>query len=232
MTYRRVPFYSKIEDASRLEDIDAEHFAMSVRERIQIAVEAKLNGSARGPYFLHAISDVADELLVEGQLSEQDRLRAGEVTSSLKEVRESFARLWKLASGNPTAEVDLVNVMWGAFMIGLACDREGLDRSEAKKLNDLRQGELMRQPIVDKARETWAEIDGAVEAVAASLVSTHPEMRHPPKSENSVALLKHAVEERLGRPKNSMSTRSILQSIGRLWPAKGLRGRRPKGPAK
>jgi hypothetical protein len=232
MTYKIVPFYSKIDDSSSLEDIDAEHFAMSVRERIQVAVQAKAKGNVRGYYFLNVISDVADELLVEGLLTAQDRLRADEVASAQNEMNASFATLWKLVSGNPAAEAELVNLMWGPFMIGLACDREGLDRSEAKKLNDLRQGELMRQPILDQARENWAEVDTAVQAAAAALVSSHPEMNYPPKSGKSVALLKHSVEMRLGQPKDSMSNNSILNSIGRLWPPRGLRGRRPKGAQK
>lgn len=136
MTYTRVPSYSKIEDFSSLKDIDAEHFAMSIRERIQIAVEAKHNGTRRGPYFLHAISDVVDELLVEGQVTDQDRMRSSEVSTSLEEMSRSFTDLGNLVSGNSTAETDLVNVMWGAFMIGLACDREGLDKSEARKILD------------------------------------------------------------------------------------------------
>ena len=110
MAYKRVPPYSKIEDLSRLKDIDAEYFSMSIRERIQIAVEAKQNGTRRGPYFLHAISNVVDELLVEGQVTDQDRMRSSEVSASLEEMSRSFADLWKLVSGNSTAETDLVNV--------------------------------------------------------------------------------------------------------------------------
>lgn len=147
MTYKRVPPYSKIEDLSRLKDIDAEYFSMSIRERIQIAVEAKQNGTRRGPYFLHAISNVVDELLVEGQVTDQDRMRSSEVFASLEEMSRSFADLWKLASGNSTAETDLVNVMWGAFMIGLACDREGLDKSEAKKILDMQHMKGARENI-------------------------------------------------------------------------------------
>lgn len=120
---------------------------MSIRERIQISVEAKQNGTRRGPYFLHVISDIVDEFLVEGQVSDQDRLRSSEVAASWKEMSKSFAGLWELASGNPIAESDLVNVMWGAFMIGLACDREGLDKSEARKILNSQQMKGARDNI-------------------------------------------------------------------------------------
>lgn len=118
------------DDESSLKELDAEHFGQSVRERIDIAVRAKVRRQLPSRYFYDAIEEAADDFLVEGQAYPENQQRLDEIQTAYNELLPAFRLLKEHVKDDRTLDNAIRDVMWSSFLIGLACDRERLGNPE------------------------------------------------------------------------------------------------------
>lgn len=118
------------DDESSLLELDAEHVGQSVRERIDVAVQAKAKRQLPARYFYEVIEETADDFLVEGQTYPENQQRFDEIQNAYHELLPAFRVLSALIEDDSALDCALRDVMWSSFLIGLACDRERLENPE------------------------------------------------------------------------------------------------------
>jgi len=118
------------DDESSLNELDAEHFGQSVRERIDIAVRAKIRRKLNSQYFYDVIEETADDFLAEGQNYPENQQRFDGIQTAYRELLPAFRVLRDHIKDDRALDNAIRDVMWSAFLIGLACDRERLENPE------------------------------------------------------------------------------------------------------
>lgn len=155
------------DDESSLDELDAENFGQSVRERVDVAVHEKAKRQITSIYFYDIIEETADNFLCEGQKYEENKARFGEIKSAYHELLPAFQILRGYVKDDQILDGAIRDVMWNSFLIGLACDRERLENPEIL--------EKYTSSVTEKARIIRSEkYDKWIERVYNALILALP----------------------------------------------------------
>lgn len=184
-----------------LEEIDAEYFSQSVRERIGVAVRAKASRQLSSQYFCDVIGENVDDFLDEGRTSPETQQISVEIQAAYNELMSAFRVLKEHVNDDRALDGAIRDVMWNSFLIGLACDREKCGTSEALK--------EYKSSVASKARDAkkekndrWNEaIYRAVCKVIPDLMLTGINMTNATKTYEYAKALEGAVGKKVRRMK-------------------------------
>lgn len=126
-------YHEQIDSKRLQEELDAEHFGQSVRERIDIAVRTKAERWRTSRYFYDMIEDAAYDFLHEGQQYPENISRYSEISVAYDELYAAFEFIIDYIKEDRSLDGAIRDLMWSSFLIGLACDRERLDNQEILK---------------------------------------------------------------------------------------------------
>lgn len=189
----RVPTDDKI----TLEEIDAEYFSQSFRERIDFAVQAKSKRQLPARYFYEIIEESADDFLVEEQINSEKKQRYDEIEAAYNELIPAFRVLREHVKDDRALDGAIRDVMWSSFMIGLACDWDKSDAEETLKQYKSSVARNARNAKQNKTERWNSAISYALISVIPDLMFVGINMNKATKTHAYAKALKEGVEKEL-----------------------------------